>query len=181
MEEHVGKTIEDNGKWMKTAGKTMKKKGGQEPPPKNNLNSAPIWMRDDLDFRGFKRGCIFNLAEHPCKIQICTLQRNKPFKGFRSQVSRKSEWRPLRSRLVLNPNCFSIVVLVHHGCQSLCNICAIFVRFSRQQGVADVDPQTNPSSAFPSLFRVTWSQHIVEHVQQIIVHVFVPGDEIRCI
>ena len=42
MEETRWKTIEDNGKWMKTAGKTMEKKGGQEPPPKNNLNSAPI-------------------------------------------------------------------------------------------------------------------------------------------
>jgi len=87
MEETRWKTIEDNGKWMKTAGKTMKKKGGQEPPPKKTiLIPRPFEMRDDLDFRGFRRGCIFNLVEHPCKIQICTLQRNKPFKGFRSQV-----------------------------------------------------------------------------------------------
>ena len=42
MEETRWKTIEDNGKWMKTAGKTMEKKEAKNPPQKNNLKSAPI-------------------------------------------------------------------------------------------------------------------------------------------
>ena len=143
MEETRWKTIEDNGKWMKTAGKTMKKKGGQEPPPKKTiLIPRPFEMRDDLDFRGFKRGCIFNLVEHPCKKKSnLHFAEEQTIQGISITGSRKSEWRPLRSRLVLNPNCFSIVVLVHHGCQSLCNICAIFVRFPDSKGLPMLTPK----------------------------------------